>query len=113
MPFARIALPVPLHRYFDYILPASMKVVAGARVLVPFGTQKRVGVVVDVVEQADVPEEQLKPVLACLDDTSLFSPESWQFLNWAANYYHAPLGEVLSQALPVKLIWVYSDKQKQ
>jgi len=49
MPFARIALPVPLHRYFDYILPASMKVVAGARVLVPFGTQKRVGVVVGVV----------------------------------------------------------------
>ena len=113
MPFARIALPVPLHRYFDYILPASMKVVVGARVLVPFGTQKRVGVVVDVVEQADVPEEQLKPVLACLDDTSLFSPESWQFLNWAANYYHAPLGEVLSQALPVKLRQGESAVEKQ
>lgn len=113
MPFARIALPVPLHRYFDYILPASMKVVAGARVLVPFGTQKRVGVVVDVVEQTDVPEEQLKPVLACLDDTSLFSPESWQFLSWAANYYYAPLGEVLSQALPVKLRQGESAVEKQ
>ena len=76
MPFVRIALPVPLYRYFDYVLPTS-KVVVGARVLVPFGTQKRVGVVVDAVEQTDVPEEQLKPVLACLDDTSLFSPESW------------------------------------
>ena len=103
MPFVRIALPVPLYRYFDYVLPTSMKVVVGARVLVPFGTQKRVGVVVDVVEQTDVPEEQLKPVLACLDDASLFSPESWQFLSWAAKYYYAPLGEVLSQALPVKL----------
>ena len=113
MPFARIALPVPLHRYFDYVLPASMKVVAGARVLVPFGTQKRVGVVVDVVEQTDVPEEQLKPVLACLDDTSLFSPESWQFLSWAANYYYAPLGEVLSQALPVKLRQGESAVEKQ
>lgn len=113
MPFARIALPVPLHRYFDYVLPASMKIVVGARVLVPFGTQKRVGVVVDVVEQTDVPEEQLKPVLACLDDTSLFSPESWQFLNWAANYYHAPLGEVLSQALPVKLRQGESAVEKQ
>ena len=113
MPFARIALPVPLHRYFDYVLPASMKIVVGARVLVPFGTQKRVGVVVDVVEQTDVPEEQLKPVLACLDDTSLFSPESWQFLNWATNYYHAPLGEVLSQALPVKLRQGESAVEKQ
>lgn len=113
MPFARIALPVPLHRSFDYILPASMKVVVGARVLVPFGTQKRVGVVVDVVEQTDVPEEQLKPVLACLDDTSLFSPGSWQFLSWAANYYHAPLGEVLSQALPVKLRQGESAVEKQ
>ena len=113
MPFARIALPVPLHRYFDYVPPTSMKVVVGARVLVPFGTQKRVGVVVDVVEQTDVPEEQLKPVLACLDDTSLFSPESWQFLNWTANYYHAPLGEVLSQALPVKLRQGESAVEKQ
>ena len=113
MPFARIALPVPLHRYFDYILPASMKVVVGARVLVPFGMQQRVGVVVDVVEQTDVPEEQLKPVLACLDDTSLFSPESWQFLSWAANYYHTPLGEVLSQALPVKLRQGESAVEKQ
>ena len=113
MPFARIALPVPLHRYFDYVLPTSMKVVVGARVLVPFGAQKRVGVVVDVVEQTDVPEEQLKPVLACLDDTSLFSPESWQFLSWAANYYHVPLGEVLSQALPVKLRQGESAVEKQ
>ena len=113
MPFARIALPVPLHRYFDYVFPTSMKVVVGARVLVPFGTQKRVGVVVDVVEQTDVPEEQLKPVLACLDDTSLFSLESWQFLSWAANYYHAPLGEVLSQALPVKLRQGESAVEKQ
>ena len=79
----------------------------------PFGTQKRVGVVVDVVEQTDVPEEQLKPVLACLDDTSLFSPESWQFLSWAANYYYAPLGEVLSQALPVKLRQGESAVEKQ
>ena len=113
MPFARIALPVPLHRYFDYVFPASMKVVVGGRVLVPFGTQKRVGVVVDVVEQTEVPEEQLKPVLACLDDTSLFSAESWQFLSWAANYYHAPLGEVLSQALPVKLRQGESAVEKQ
>ena len=113
MPFARIALPVPLHRYFDYVFPASMKVVVGGRVLVPFGTQRRVGVVVDVVEQTEVPEEQLKPVLASLDDTSLFSAESWQFLSWAANYYHAPLGEVLSQALPVKLRQGESAVEKQ
>ncbi|SSZ30227.1 Primosomal protein N' [Aggregatibacter aphrophilus] len=113
MPFARIALPVPLHRYFDYVFPASMKVVVGGRVLVPFGTQKRVGVVVDVVEQTEVPEEQLKPVLASLDETSLFSPEIWLFLNWAANYYHAPLGEVLSQALPVKLRQGESAVEKQ
>ena len=103
MSFARIALPVPLHRYFDYILPASLNAVVGARVWVPFGAQKRVGMVVEVAEQSDVPAEQLKTVLACIDEVSLFSPQSWQFLQWAAGYYHAPLGEVLSQALPVKL----------
>ena len=41
MPVAHVALPVPLPRTFDYLLPDGMTVKAGCRVRVPFGKQER------------------------------------------------------------------------
>ena len=40
MPVAHVALPVPLPRTFDYLLPEGMTVKAGSRVRVPFGKQQ-------------------------------------------------------------------------
>src|SRR5471032_2308532 len=37
MPVAHVALPVPLSRTFDYLLPEGMQVVKDCRVSVPFG----------------------------------------------------------------------------
>jgi len=51
MPVAHVALPVPLPRTFDYLLPDSMSAKAGCRVTVPFGKQQRVGIVVSVSEK--------------------------------------------------------------
>lgn len=103
MKFARVALAVPLMRFFDYLLPDESVVDVGARVIVPFGTQKRVGIVVDLPKQSDVPVEQLKAVIEILDQQSIFSSSMWNLLHWAASYYQAPLGDVLFSALPVKL----------
>ena len=103
MKFIRIALAVPLMRCFDYLLPDDKAAAIGARVLVPFGTQKRVGIVVDFPEQSDLPAEKLKPIIDVLDEQSVFSEPLWALLHWAANYYQAPLGDVLLSALPVKL----------
>jgi primosomal protein N' (replication factor Y) len=55
MPVAHVALPVPLPRTFDYLLPDSMVASAGCRVRVPFGTQQRVGIVVSVGETSELP----------------------------------------------------------
>ncbi|WP_439294219.1 primosomal protein N' [Lonepinella sp. BR2882] len=103
MKFVRIAFAVPLMCFFDYLLPDDLNVCIGARVLVPFGTQKRVGIVVELPEQSDLPLEQLKSVLAVIDERSIFTPQSWALLTWASRYYHALLGDVLFSALPVKL----------
>ena len=48
MPVAHVALPVPLPRTFDYLLPDGMTVKAGCRVRVPFGKQERIGIVAAV-----------------------------------------------------------------
>jgi len=103
MPVAQVALPVPLARRFDYLLPAHLRPVVGGRVRVPFGNRKAIGVVVGFSEQSDLPEAQLKNVLEVIDDESLFPPSLWRILHWAADYYHYPLGEVLFHALPVLL----------
>lgn len=103
MKFVRVALAVPLMRFFDYILPEQMQPVIGGRVLVPFGRQKRVAIVVEFAQETDIPKEQLKPVLNVLDDAGLFNDDMWNLLKWGAGYYQFSLGDVLFSALPVKL----------
>ena len=103
MNIVRVALAVPLPRFFDYLYPPDLTPIVGGRVLVPFGSQKRVGIVVDLPASSDVAKEKLKPIIDVLDVESLFNSTTWDWLSWSANYYRAALGDVLFQALPVKL----------
>ena len=104
MQLIRVALAVPLFQLFDYLLPQTEhSAVIGARVVVPFGPQKLVGIIVALPEQSELPLSKLKPAIKILDEQSIFTPILWKLLNWAAEYYQSPLGEVLLGALPVKL----------
>ena len=103
MNIVRVALAVPLPRFFDYLYLPDLTPIVGGRVLVPFGSQKRVGIVVDLPVSSDVAKEKLKPIIDVLDAESLFNSTTWDWLAWSANYYRAALGDVLFQALPVKL----------
>ena len=103
MNIVRGALAVPLPRFFDYLYSPDLMLIVGGRVLVPFGSQKRVGIVVDLPASSDVAKEKLKPIIDVLDAESLFNSTTWDWLAWSANYYRAALGDVLFQALPVKL----------
>ena len=63
MNIVRVALAVPLPRFFDYLYSPDLTPIVGGRVLVPFGSQKRVGIVVDLPASSDVAKEKL---LMCL-----------------------------------------------
>ncbi|HEX5353012.1 MAG TPA: hypothetical protein VFW60_02935, partial [Rhodanobacteraceae bacterium] len=99
---ARIALPVPVPRTFDYLTAGSI-LSPGCRVRVPFGRTRRVGVVVDIVPDADVEAERLKPIEAVLDDRPLLDPELLSNLRRAADYWCGAIGEVIFGALPLGL----------
>ncbi|ATZ10101.1 primosomal protein N' [Erwinia amylovora] len=104
MPVVQVALPVPLARNFDYLLPPHLcHAVIGGRVSVPFGQRRAIGVVVAIGEHSDFPPDQLKSVHEVLDTCSLYPPSLWRILQWAADYYHFPLGEVLFHAMPLLL----------
>ena len=65
MSVAHVALPVPLPRTFDYLLPEGMAVKAGCRVRVPFGKQERIGIVAAVSERSSSSER------ACISGSRL------------------------------------------
>ena len=98
--FCDVALPVPLDQAFTYAVNGAAPVV-GARVLVPFGGQRLMGVVVRVHEDAPAADFEVKAVQQVLDDAALLPDELMKLAGWIAQYYVAPLGEVLRGMLPL------------
>jgi primosomal protein N' (replication factor Y) (superfamily II helicase) len=100
----RVALDTPLKRLFDYLPPESTlwgaPIEPGMRVRVPFGRQKLIGIVMEAADSSDIPPERLKPILEVLDPRPVLDASALALLRWAAEYYHHPIGEVLSTALP-------------
>ncbi len=97
----RIAIPTPLRRLFDYLsIPNQALPSVGSRVRVKFGPRTLIGMVIAHSQDSDIPADKLRSIEECLDNSSLLPPENLQFLQWASNYYHFPLGEALAQALP-------------
>lgn len=104
-PVLRLALPLPLPQLFDYRPPAGLSAepgLVGRRAQVPFGPRSLVGVIAEVgpPERADAP---LRAADAVLDAAPVLQGELLASLRWLARYTHAPLGEVLSTALPAAL----------
>lgn len=73
----------------------------GVRVLVPFGGQRMMGVVVRVHDELPSEASAIKPVQQVLDDAPLLPDELMQLAKWIAQYYIAPLGEVLRGMMPL------------
>jgi primosomal protein N' (replication factor Y) len=96
--FCDVALPVPLDRVFTYSLGDTNPPV-GARVLVPFRNEKLAGVVVRVHDEP--PPVEAKPLLMVLDEEPVLSPDLMELGRWIAQYYLAPIGEVLRSMLPL------------
>ena len=100
MAIARVALDLPLHRLFDYLVEDGEPLEPGLRLRVPFGRGEKIGILVALPDSSEFPPEQLKPALEVLRDTPPLPPEFFRLCEFASNYYQAPLGEVMLQALP-------------
>ncbi|HEY2275750.1 MAG TPA: primosomal protein N' [Steroidobacteraceae bacterium] len=102
-----MAVDTPLRRLFDYLPPALPEGAAepkpGMRVRVPFGRRRLVGMIMAVTDRSDLPPERLKPILEVLDATPALEASALELIQWSAEYYHHPVGQVLATALPVLL----------
>ena len=94
-------MPVPLAEPFDYVAPwGSPAPAPGSRVRVPFGRGERIGIVVDHPATSPLSAAKLKTIGPVLDPVPAIGAELMRTLRWAADYYHHPIGAVLSHALP-------------
>jgi primosomal protein N' (replication factor Y) len=108
--YCDVVLPVPLDRAFTYEL-GELEAEVGARVMVPFGGQRLVGVVVGLHDVAPGDEVEVKRVQQVMDEAALLPDELMELGKWVAAYYCAPLGEVLRGMMPltaeVRRQWTY------
>jgi len=101
MTYCDVSLPVPLDQSFTYRLPETLRhrVQAGCRVVVPFGSRMLTGMVLRGYDEA--PEGPLKDVARLLDEEPVLDAELISLGQWIAQYYCAPLGEVLRSMTPL------------
>jgi primosomal protein N' (replication factor Y) len=101
--FVSVALPLPLFTTFTYAVPEGEreKVRPGARVLVPFGRKEKIGWIDRVMDEADLP--RIREIHGVLDRVPAAPGTLLELCRWVADYYIAPLGQVLRAALPAAL----------
>jgi primosomal protein N' (replication factor Y) len=101
MNYCDVSLPVPLERAFTYRLPETLqhRVLPGCRLLVPFGARKLIGMVLAL--RADAPDGSVKDAFRLIDEEPVLDPALLSLGRWIAQYYCAPLGEVLRTMTPL------------
>jgi len=100
----RVAVPVPIVGSLDYLWPQTAAIPQpGCRVRVPLGKGERIGVVLEYLSRSQIDPTKLKEAVESLDSSPILSTDLLATLRWCAQYYHHPLGEVVSHALPALL----------
>ena len=104
MEYARVVFPLPQDLTFSYAIPSRLQSLAqrGSRVLAPLGESIREGVIVELMDEPDLPDDsiKIKNLNDCLDDTPTFSDELLRLTTWMSEYYLSSWGEALRCAAP-------------
>ena len=99
--FARVAVNVPQIRdLYDYAIPQGMigSLSAGCLVEVPFGKQNVQGVVIELLDQPEVPDT--KPIFALIDEFPVLSKNQLDLAFSLSKKYLQPVAEFFSAMLP-------------
>jgi primosomal protein N' (replication factor Y) len=104
--WADVAVNRPMRCEFTYAVPDELAgvVATGARVAVPFGPQRVVGVVTALREQApDLDARRVRWLSRVLDEEPVVGPELFELTRWIAERWACSWGEALAAVLPGSL----------
>lgn len=98
--YADIVFNLPLFSAFTYEIPSHLIsfAEAGKRALVRFGKKDYTGIITNLKDSTEVVNTRY--IKEILDDEPIITKELFDFSNWVADYYLAPIGEVLFSSIP-------------
>ncbi len=105
-PIARVAITGPFEQGLDYLLPMkfAQQNIVGCRVRVPLGRQQRIGLVISLPSDSNMPVNKLKQILELIDGKPILPPHLMILLRWMQGYYHAAPMALFQLALPRQLL---------
>jgi primosomal protein N' (replication factor Y) len=102
--YAQVAVDIPLFTALTYEVPDALadSVEAGVLVQVPFRNRAKTGLVMRVDAQLEDPSiaSKIRPIADVVDAEPLMDARGTKFLQFIADYYLAPIGQVARLALP-------------
>jgi len=98
--FVLVSLKIRSEKLLTYSVPEKLRNNAafGKRVLVPLGSRKIIGFILDIKDSCDI--ENVRDIIDVLDPEPLFGKQDLEFYRWAADYYFYPLGKLISEIIP-------------
>ncbi len=98
---ASVLLDIPLRQSYSYL--SKEPLTKGQRVEVPFRNQTQIAYVISSIaanDFKDYPLNKLKSIVQVSPEIYNLPADIWDLCNFAANYYHHPLGSTLFCAIP-------------
>ncbi|MGQ9495321.1 MAG: replication restart helicase PriA [Thermoanaerobaculaceae bacterium] len=104
--FAQVLLPLAVPEPLTYLVPEELEGAArpGVRVRVPLRGKTRVGLILELSQETEVPVEKVLPILGVLDLAPMVPPYILEMIRFVADYYWCPAGLVAKACLPPKVL---------
>lgn len=97
--FAQIAVTLPLP-LLTYKIPADQDLSVGSAVKVRVRKKIYDGIIFEIKEKIEKTDYEIKEIEEISQDYPLLSPHLLKLIEWASQYYHHPIGDVLQTFLP-------------
>ena len=101
--WAKVALDIPVFRFFSYKVPAELSdiIAPGCRVLVPVRNRVETGIVVSLnYNNPESKDLEFKEIEEILDEEPLIPQPLLNLLIWVSDFYIYPPGQVISSVFP-------------
>lgn len=90
-------------RLFSYKIPSDLTIEIGMRVLVPFGSQKKEGYVLDIYDESKFDEAKTKSILSASEEYPLIKQELIYLAKRISKSAHCPLAMAIRLMLPANV----------
>ena len=102
--YIEVALPISIKQLFTYrLIGDNNKNLIGRRVLVPFKSRTLTGVIINVSDNLEEKDYQIKDAIELLDSEQFITDELLKLAKWISEYYFSPIGETLKAIAPLSL----------